>query len=720
MTAQAQRGYRFTTPAQWSACLFDRVDRESSGAQDRIQPIAPYEQTAQLYTTQGAHAPVATRAGEVLWHDDKGCLHRLTACDEEPDAYPAPHAIAQASRLVSTSGGLWVIGESRNSLERYEEGTLTRLSVVELPGARIIDLASDGYDALFALVERSGAWQAARVNYAGETVCTATFEGIPAPKAFVFLRQSRRFVVLAGDSSPQLYWFPAEGGAALTSIVVGAMHPCFSASVLGSDGRRRVVLAGADDGCFGGKGFVLAFDGNGAPLGEIPLDERDSPATGVAAARDSLLITGGRGLLRYAVAKAVPDGTAEVRCSLMTPMLHSPDREDARRWLRVEATANLPDGASLEISCAATADAAVRDRLTAIAQEDAIPAGHRLQKLLREPGIWRPPIVFHGSKAPPSGDSAAPLSAQLSAPLFDVHEPYIWVCITLSATAGGQLPSLSQLAVLYPGRSLMENLPAIYRRAETQPGSFLRSLVGVLESTTQGLDARIASLASHVHPSTSTGPWLDFIARWLGLPWDDALAEVQKRCIVGRAPDLARSRGTRAGLEALLDCLLPGTPRRFRIIDATADMGFATVGGEGCRGSALPAILGGRTQWSPELGGNAVLGRMRLPCAGQVDDGVPHIVGLVRVDVAASGEERHAWEPWLPALIDEMVPLTARVQLRWVSAQALHGARLDGSLVLQPTATPHLGSDAVTGVARLPERGSRITSTGADIGTRLQ
>jgi hypothetical protein len=144
------------------------------------------------------------------------------------------------------------------------------------------------------------------------------------------------------------------------------------------------------------------------------------------------------------------------------------------------------------------------------------------------------------------------------------------------------------------------------------------------------------------------------------------------------------------------------------------------VGGEACRGSALPAILGGSTQWSSELGASTVLGRMRLPCAGQVDDGVRHLAGVVRIDLAATGEERHAWEPWLPALINEMVPLTARVQLRWVSAQSLRGARLDGSFVLQPTPTPHLGSDAVTGVARLPERGSRITSTGADIGTRLQ
>jgi phage tail-like protein len=339
--------------------------------------------------------------------------------------------------------------------------------------------------------------------------------------------------------------------------------------------------------------------------------------------------------------------------------------------------------------------------------------------LLREPGIWHAPIAFHGSKTSAEARPAAS-AAPFSAPLFDVHEPYVWVCVALNATAGGSLPSLRELAVLYPGNSLMENLPAIYRRAEAQPGTFLRSLVGVLESTTQGLDARIASLASHVHPATAAGPWLDFIARWLGLPWDDALAEEQKRCIVTRASAIARDRGTRAGLETLLDCLLPGTPRRFRIIDSTADIGFAIVGGEACPGSVLPAMLGGNTQWSRELGASAVLGRIRLPCPGQVDDGVRHIAGVVRIDVAASAAERRAWGPWLPRLVNELVPLTARVQLRWVGPQALRGARLDGLFVLQPTPTPHLGSDAVTGVARLPECGSRITSTGADTGTRLQ
>ena len=715
MTAQAHRSYRVKTPAQWSACLFDRADSASPDARDGLRPIAPYEQSAQLYTTSGARAPAATRAGDILWHDDMGQLHWLTACDDEPEVlHPAPYEITHAARLLSISSGLWTVSESKTALRRYEEDTLTRLSAVDIPDG-VIDIAGDGYDLLFALVERSGVLQAMRIDCSGRIVGTVTFEGIANAKAFVFLRRFQRFVVLAGDPYPRLYWFAAEGGAALLSIPVGAMHPCFTASVVGSDSRGRVFLAGTDATTLGGKAFVLIFDGDGASLGEVALDAQDSPASGVTATRDSLLVTGPRGLLRYSVAQVVPDGTAEVRCSLITPMLHSPNREDWRRWLRIEATGSLPDGATLEISYAATKEPATRDRLAAIAADRTLPESHRVQKLLREPGIWRTPIAFHGSNVPPD-EAVAPLSA----PLFDVREPYIWVCITLSATAGGSLPALSQLEVLYPGQTLMENLPAIYRRAEAQPGSFLRSLVGVLETTTQGLDARIAALGSHVHPSTATRPWLDFVARWLGVPWDDALDDGQKKRIVARAPDLARGRGTRAGLEALLDCLMPGTPPRFRVTDATADFGIATVGGADCPGSALPALLGGRTQWSTELDSSAVLGRMRLPCEGQIDDGARQIAGLIRVDVAASGDERRAWEPWLATLINEMVPLTARVQLRWVSAQARRGARLDGSLKLEATPTPHLGGDAVIGIARLPERGSRITATGADIGTRLQ
>jgi hypothetical protein len=111
---------------------------------------------------------------------------------------------------------------------------------------------------------------------------------------------------------------------------------------------------------------------------------------------------------------------------------------------------------------------------------------------------------------------------------------------------------------------------------------------------------------------------------------------------------------------------------------------------------------------------------MRLPCVGQIDDGAWRIAGRIRVDIGASGEERARWEPWLLSLINSMVPMTTRVKLRWTGTRRMQGDVLDGTLVLEAPPTPRLGSDAVTGVARLPERPSHITATGADIGTRLQ
>jgi hypothetical protein len=67
-----------------------------------------------------------------------------------------------------------------------------------------------------------------------------------------------------------------------------------------------------------------------------------------------------------------------------------------------------------------------------------------------------------------------------------------------------------------------------------------------------------------------------------------------------------------------------------------------------------------------------------------------------------------------------MVPLTARVELRWVTPQALRADRLDGTLTLDAPPTPHLGTDAVTGITRLPERPPRLSASGASMGTRLR
>jgi phage tail-like protein len=751
------RRYRFSTEAQWQTCLAAKGDRQLLRQNRGFSPFAPYERNPKLYKSTGAYGPTITPNRVILWRDAKGCLQRLSpycpcakgnerqapefAYDTEPEILSSPSAIALATRVVSTVRDLWVVGDVPNSLNRYEHETLAQLGVVELPKLCITDIASGDHETIFALVqqeEAERAWQVVQFDCSGHTLGTVTLKGLSEALAFVFLRRSHQFVVLTEekltnkDTIQRLRWFNADDGKVRFSLVLGALRRCFHVTenhsqekhlcnsaprrqpLLCSDLHDRIFLAGADGKDFCGGAYVVVLDKDGNLLDQIPIASDDTPVTGIAAGSDNLVVTGTRGLLQFRPSETVPDAAGDVSCTLITPMLHSPERPDARGWLRAEVLANLPEGATLEISVAATSDAAVRDRMNAIADDASLPESHRMRRLLNQPDVWRAPkTLFHGVE-PQTNDTATTYSA----PLFDIREPYAWISLTLAAAPRANLPAIVQMAVLYPNLSLIDDLPAIYRRSEGQP-SFVRSLVGVLEVTTQELDARIGSMGSLVNPSTAPLEWLDFVARWLGLPWDNALSPEQKRSIVLHASELTQQRGTRAGLETLLDCLVPGTPRRFRIADTTADFGFTMVGDAACPGSQLPAMLGGFTRWNAALDERAILGYMHLPCPNQTQDPARWWAGKIRVEIAASAEERKAWEPWLYRLISELVPLTARVRLDWVSAYALRSDVLDDMLILEPAPVAHLGTDAITDVARLPEGVTRISSSGRTIGTRL-
>lgn len=734
MSVDQIRSYRFFSQAQWDACLLAQVARDRAPSHDRLQPFSPFARQATLHESHGGHTPVVTRAREIFWCDDGRRLHWLSPDETQEEIFLAPSAIGRASRVVATWDGLWVMGGSLGSLQKYEPHSFTRLVTVNLPNVQLIDIASDGRDALLVLGRLDERLISLRIDRAGREQETVEFSGLADAVAFTYLRHAKRFVLLTSDprkpndnsghnSHSRLHWFSVQGGTALFTMPVSAAHPCFEPirnegpiprQALGSDSRERVFLAGQDEHG-GGKTYVLLFDADGTFLGDIPIDSLDAPVTGLVGTRERIYVTGPRGLLRFEATRTVPEGIEPVRCTLITPMLHSPDREDQRRWLRIEATATLPEGSTIELSYAATDNVEIRDRLMTIAANESLTTAQRMSQLLNEPDVWQSPTVFQGA-----GTDSTTTDTMFSEKLFDVRTPYLWVCITMTAAAGARMPVLSELAVLYPGRTLMEHLPAIYQREESNANSFFRGLVGALETTTQGLDAKIGAIGRQIHPSTAPERWLDFTARWLGVPWDDGLRPEQKRAIMTRAAELTKWRGTRTGLEQLLECLMPGTPRRFRVIDATADFGFAVVGGDACAGSVLPAMLGGRTRWSAELGSDSMLGHMRLPCKGQRDDGVWHLVGRVQVDIVATASERKTWEPWLLALVKEMVPVTARAELRWVSAQALWTNRLDGTMVLASAPVAHLDTDAITGVARLPDGGIRLSASGSSISTTLQ
>jgi hypothetical protein len=134
---------------------------------------------------------------------------------------------------------------------------------VDLPDVRVIDIAGGERGAIEVLVQRDNELQVQRLDPAGRAGKTVTFQRLADAGAFVFLRRTRRFVVLAGDHPKKLFWFCAEGGRALFSVSVPSLRPCFTAGVLGSDSRDRVLLAGADGAEFGGGAYALVLDADG-------------------------------------------------------------------------------------------------------------------------------------------------------------------------------------------------------------------------------------------------------------------------------------------------------------------------------------------------------------------------------------------------------------------------------------------------------------------------
>lgn len=701
----AASAFRFASPAQWKACVAAGMDaREGTAMRPLLAFACPANPTFEI---GNAAAPALTPVGELLWRDDQPMLHRAFGEDERAD--PAPPGLASSARVIANGAGLWTADMAGRRIICFETASLARRFVVELPGDAIIDIAGDERDGILVLVQRDGALLVHRVDCAGRLAGTASLAGLDAARSFCHVRRPGRFVVLSADGRC-IFVFACNGGAPLRRIAAGTLAACFEGAILADDGRSHAFLAGISQEA-GTPPRIVALDADVAPVGDIALPEA---ATGLAADARVLAVTGSRGLYRCAGSDRLSASAAAIEAMLVTPMLDAPDTSDAPRWLRIEASARLPAGTTLEIACFSTADTRERDEVAALLANDAAPAANRTRQLRSRAAAQRVPLLFAGDAA--QGDGAATFMM----PLFDVTDPYVWVALTLGAGAGSALPAIESLCVRYPGRSLMERLPALYRRAEIQPASFLRSLVGVLEATTDDLDARIEQMGRAVDPRHAAEHWLDFLARWLGLPWDDAMDETQKRCIVQHARRIARGRGTRAGLAALLECLV-GDRRGFRIVDVTVDHGIARVGSAECAGSVLPAILCGLPPTATFLGVQAALGSMRLPCAGASDDDrTSRFLGEVRVDIAADAAKRARWDAWLEGVLASMLPAGTRLRIRWLAARAFRGDRLGDDLLLGDPPYGRLGTDAVLGDTRLRPGGSTLPSVQGADGPTLQ
>lgn len=723
--------YRFTTEAQWNTGLVRRLAWVGDGLRvtpalaTHAEPIGHERRTGPL---------AASPHGAVYWVEyPKTLTWRHRHLDQSGAIEVAPE-LADAQRLVVGRRWLWTHHGERAELHRFAMDTLTgpdRFRLRELLDAEsrcddleIIDIAADGCDGLWLLVLNSRRpLQLVHVSDRGEfrsTRALPEFNGWPTAITAV----TGEVAVVYGDTQRLLFVRTSDMAAAaeLSFATLGADFQC---TCLGGDGSNQVIVCGTIAGPHGRTTQINVLRRTASGVDNVAT--RALPAAGAEGARgaayrkDELWVSTARGVWRYGPAtQADPD---EPQALYLTPVLTSPRSGSVSGWLRAELDVDLPLGTRVYLSYASTSDQSIHDSIVAACGGDDTSADQRIAQVnaALSNALTTTAIEFDGQA---NGNSRRTISIPLSRPMGNAPgnniDLWMWVLIGISSGAAGPLPTLHSLRVLYPFASLMEHLPAIFR-GEGQVNGFMLDLVGVLETTTQGLDAEIASLARVLDPRYAPLKWLDLLAGWLALPWDSSLNERQKRAILSAAPGLLAQRGTRAALVAILQCLFPGA--RVEIVDQAADVQQARVGDSQCPGAPLPAILAGWPAGLAVLGDKAVLSRTRLACGlpTEVADAPP--LSKLCVDIFASlAEQRATPLTTVSALLTSVVPAECQICVRWRRISSV-GPKVeaDGTLVLDGPGPRYVSDNFELGYAVLAGReGATLDSAGLSAGERLR
>lgn len=306
-------------------------------------------------------------------------------------------------------------------------------------------------------------------------------------------------------------------------------------------GERRSVASTEED-----DRFIRRFDGEGRYLGEAG-DFRGSALTLALDGEDWMYVYGEEAPERK-ISVLTPSlrytrgaGMSLVKGRYFSRSLDS--AEEGTEWHKFVLDAEIPANTQVQISYRAADDKQVTvrgntdnldryiDAASALGEDERAERAADLDAL-----DWSVPAV-----------NAA------DALILEGVGRYLWLRIDL---IGGEerAPSIGSLRLDFPRNTYLRYLPAVYQEDE-QSRDFLERFLSLFETFFSGTEASISRLARYfdVDSSLASGDFLRWLASWLSISEDKSWTEEQLRELVRRAPELYKQRGTREGLEAMIE-----------------------------------------------------------------------------------------------------------------------------------------------------------------------
>ena len=622
-----------------------------------------------------------------------GDVHLLAACDGELWFVDGTAhlrigdvrgpVIADPIALTVGPSRVWVL--AGDALLQFDRRTGQQL--LELPCERAFSMAGDGKDGVWVLRNTESVDADGRMQPHRQAVhIAADGHARPAP---ILLPASVAQLAAAGDAlltldDDRLARITGQTWSFLISDALYGGRPewtSFTAQNIVS-GQRFVLVAGI----WGDKqrGAVLV-DNQGALTGMLKWQSGIAP--GLVALDGADLLALFDGLRRF---NGLPTGgSVKLTPGLIPEAIRG-------TWLHAEVEARLPLGATLGLRWAPVVDPSLAATAGHIIAEHNSPSPQALriasvERLLS--GLWSDTVAYQGLEHPEG--EPAPLE-RFSFPLY-AAEPGSTIFVELRLETDGVAPELVRLSVVHDSEGLMRYLPAIYR-GEGDGDATMRRMVGVLETTTHGIDETISNLHTRLDPEKTAPARLPALAAMLGLPFDEALPEPMQRALVAAGPQILEARGTRAGLEALLRALFPHRP--WRIVDRAADLLAMTL-----NIATLPGLLLGPTSRQPKLNARLILNKTRLCPPSGGDNGLVRPPAEIAVTIPATLVERRKLGAALRQMLTALLPAGLTLRLGWSAwREGMTGAAADVLTVVDSPDDLRIARGQALGAARIGGR----------------
>ncbi|MGZ4134034.1 MAG: phage tail protein, partial [Tumebacillaceae bacterium] len=205
-------------------------------------------------------------------------------------------------------------------------------------------------------------------------------------------------------------------------------------------------------------------------------------------------------------------------------------------WHKITLDADFPDETQLRVSYYASdrRDAFINGQYVVLDEYISDPDRSMQEKLTGLARFWSDPIV-----------------SPHDALFFEAQGRYLWLKIEMVGSEKIS-PLVRKLRAFFPRTSYLENLPAVYQE-DPASRDFLERFLSLFGTFMNEMENKIAHISRYFDGDSVSGEYLRWLATWLGIASDGTWTEEQTQSVLKRAPELYKKRGTREGLELMIE-----------------------------------------------------------------------------------------------------------------------------------------------------------------------